>query len=92
MQRNLQVDDIIIVKEESLSRNHWKLGRVDKTYPNDNGLIGKVRVVFATDSLDDSGRPTKSVVHLERPVQKVILLLSRNQVADQGIPTKEPQR
>lgn len=46
---------------------------VDKTYPNDDGLISKVRVVIATDSLDDSGRPTKPVVHLERPVQKVIL-------------------
>lgn len=57
VQRNLQVDDIIIVKDESLPRNRWKLGRVDETYPNDDGLIRKVRVVIATDSLDDSGRP-----------------------------------
>ena len=71
MQRNLQVDDIVIIKDESLPRNRWKLGRVDETYPNDDGLIRKVRVVIATDSLDDSGRPTKPVVHLERPVQKV---------------------
>lgn len=55
---------------------------MDETYPNDDGLIRKVRVVIATDSLDDSGRPTKPVVHLERPVQKVILLLPRDQVAD----------
>ena len=92
VQRNLQVDDIVIVKHESLPRNCWKLGPVDETYPNDDGLIRKVRVVIATDSLDDSGRPTKPVVHLERPVQKVILLLPRDRVADQGIPTKEPQR
>ena len=57
VQRNLQVDDIVIVKDESLPRNRWKLGRVDETYPNDDGLIRKVRVVIATDSLDDSGRP-----------------------------------
>ena len=92
VQRNLQVDDIVIIKDESLPRNRWKLGRVDETYPNDDGLIRKVRVVIATDSLDDSGRPTKPVVHLERPVQKVILLLPRDRVADQGIYTKEPQR
>lgn len=92
VQRNLQVDDIVIMKDESLPRNHWKLGRVDETYPNDDGLIRKVRVVIATDSLDDSSRPTKPVVHLERPVQKVILLLPRDRVADQGIYTKEPQR
>ena len=65
---------------------------MDEMYPNDDGLIRKVRVVIATDSLDDSGRPTTPVVHLKRPVQKVILLLPRDQVADQGIPTKEPQR
>ena len=65
---------------------------MDETYPNNDGLIRKVRVVIATDSLDDSGRPTTPVVHLKRPVQKVILLLPRDQVADQGIPTKEPQR
>ena len=78
--------------DESLPRNRWKLARVHETFPNDDGLVRKVKMAIATESLDDSGRPTKPIVFLERPVQKVILLLPSDRVEDQGIPTKEPQR
>ena len=91
VRRNLQVNDVVIVMDESLPRNHWKLARVHETFPNDDGLVRKVKMAIATESLDDSGRPTKPIVFLERPVQKVILLLPSDRVEDQGIPTKEPQ-
>ena len=91
VRRNLQVNDVVIVMDESLPRNRWKLARVHETFPNDDGLVRKVKMAIATESLDDSGRPTKPTVYLERPVQKVVLVLPSDQVADQGIPTKEPQ-
>ena len=91
VRRNLQVNDVVIVMDESLPRNRWKLARVHETFPNDDGLVRKVKMAITTESLDDSGRPTKPIVFLERPVQKVILLLPSDRVEDQGIPTKEPQ-
>ena len=86
------MNDVMIVMDESLPRNHWKLARVHETFPNNDGLVGKVKMAIATESLDDSGRLGKLIVYLERPVQKLILLLPSDRVEDQGIPTKEPQR
>ena len=90
VKRNLQVDDVVIVKDDSLPRNRWKLARVSETYPDNDGLVRKVRIVVATDALDDLGRPTKAAVYLERPVQKLVLLFPTDQVADRGIPSEEP--
>ena len=92
VRRNLQVNDIVIVMDENLPRNRWKLARVQEAFPSDDGLVRKVKMAIATESLDDSGRPTKPIVYLERPVQKLILLLPSDRVGDQGIPTEEPQR
>ncbi|KAK3724031.1 hypothetical protein QZH41_007681 [Actinostola sp. cb2023] len=39
--RNIQVDDVVIVKEEGLPRNKWLLARVTETYPNDDGKVRK---------------------------------------------------
>ena len=39
--RNLQVDDIVIMKDEEVLRNLWKLGR------DDDGLVRKVQVRVA---------------------------------------------
>ena len=34
--RNLQVDDIVIIKDDNPPRNCWKLALVEETYPDDN--------------------------------------------------------
>ena len=91
VRRNLQ-DDIVIIMDENLPRNRWKLARVQEAFPSDDGLVRKVKMAIATESLEDSGRPTKPIVFLESSVQKLILLLPSDRVADQLIPTKEPQR
>ncbi|KAK3748971.1 hypothetical protein QZH41_006839 [Actinostola sp. cb2023] len=39
--RNMKIDDIVIIKEESQPRNRWQLARVADTYPGDDGLVRK---------------------------------------------------
>ena len=78
--------------DENLPRNRWRFPRVQEVFPSDDGVVRKVKMAIATESLEDSGRPTEPVVYLERSVQKLILLLPSYRVADQRIPTKEPQR
>ena len=72
--RNLQVGDVVIVKDDSAPRNLWKLAHVDQTYPDDDGLVSKVHIAVADDSLDNERRRTRAVAFLERPIQKLILL------------------
>ena len=85
--RNLHVGDIVIIKDDNLPRNRWKLALVEETYPDDDGLVRKVRLKIADRNLDKNGRPTGPATRLCRPVQKLILLLSREEYEDRGIPT-----
>ncbi|XP_068756137.1 uncharacterized protein [Montipora capricornis] len=70
--KNLSVGDIVILQDESTSRNCWKLARVDKVYPSEDGLARKVKVGVGTDILDSRDKRVKLLVYLERPVHKLI--------------------
>lgn len=63
--RNLQVNDTVIIVDESLPRNCWLLGRVIKTSPGSDGLVRTVEV------------KTKNGVFL-RPVHKICIVESIN--------------
>ena len=45
--RNLQVDDIVVVMDDNLPRNCWRISRVEETYLDANGLVRKVRIKIA---------------------------------------------
>ena len=51
--KNLQVEDVVIVKDADMLRNRWKLARVAETYPKDDGLVRKVKLAMADSTLDD---------------------------------------
>ncbi|XP_041675346.1 uncharacterized protein LOC121530393 [Drosophila eugracilis] len=40
--RNLRVEDMVVIKEDNLPSNEWRLGRIDAVYP---GSDGHVRVI-----------------------------------------------
>ncbi|XP_047473555.1 uncharacterized protein LOC125028204 [Penaeus chinensis] len=73
--KNVKVNDIVIVKEQNLPRNSWKLGCVSDVMPSKDGLVRKARITMADSSLDAFGRRTKAVFNLERPIHKLILLV-----------------
>jgi len=84
--RNLQVDDIVVVIDDNSPRNCWRIARVEETYPDDDGLVRKVRIKIADRNLDENGRPAGPLTSLCRPVQKLILLLPHEEREDRGIP------
>ena len=67
---NLQVGDVVIVKDIDTPRNRWKLARIVETYPENDGLVRKVKVALADSILDDKGSRKRSISYLDRPVQK----------------------
>ena len=60
-QRNLSVGDIVLVVDDTCSRNAWPLGRIIETLPNSDGCVRRVKV------------KTKSGI-LMRPIDKCVLL------------------
>ena len=86
--RNLRVDDAVIIKDDNLPRNSWQLGRVDETVLDDDGHVRKVRVAIGDRSLNAKGKRVKQIAYLERPIQKLVLLLEDS--GEPEIPVEEP--
>lgn len=57
-QQDLHTNDLVVVKEDNLPQNEWRLGRVLKTYP---GSDGRVRVA---DIRTERGCITRPIVKL----------------------------
>ena len=84
--RNLKVGDVVLVKNDNLPRNQWKLARVEETLPSDDGFVRKVILAIGTATFDKCGRRTQEVQYLERPIHKLVLI----QPQDREFPTEEP--
>ena len=73
--RNIKTGDIVLLKDDEVSRLEWPMGIVLKANPDKDGLVRKITIRVGTSQLDQSGKPVKKVSELDRPVQKVVLLL-----------------
>lgn len=78
--KNIEVGDIVILKDDSVPRNCWKLAHVETTYPDADGYVRKVKVAVADQSQDVKGKRTGATVsYLERPIHGLILLMSHKE-------------
>ncbi|XP_026054611.1 uncharacterized protein LOC113040501 [Carassius auratus] len=75
VKRNLQVGDIVMEKIDDLPRNEWRLARVTETTTDKDGLVRRVKVCLGDRNLETDGRRLNKLSVIERPVQKLILLL-----------------
>ena len=56
----------MILKDDNIPRNCWKLARVAETYPDEDSLLRKVKVVVANQSGDSDGSRLKVTPNLGR--------------------------
>ena len=80
--RDLAINDVVIVKDDNLPRNCWQLARVSRTDVAKDGHVRTVQVVLGDPALTADGRRTRPLRYLERPVQKLILLLPSSTVPE----------
>jgi len=83
--RNLAVGDIVISKESEGARNKWTLGRVVQVYPSEDGFVRKVKLLMADGNLDDRGKRQSPPSYLERPIHKIVLLLTADEVVEDDV-------
>ncbi|XP_022777858.1 uncharacterized protein LOC111319323 [Stylophora pistillata] len=76
--RDMCVDDIVILKEDNVPRNRWQLARVAAVHHGLDGRVRTVRLALADACLDDRGTRTSAVKFLERPIQKLVLLMPKD--------------
>jgi len=73
--RNVSVGDVVMIKEDNIPRNEWKLAKVVVANEDDDGLVRKVRIQMGQRDLGKKGERLKQVSFLERPVQKLVVLV-----------------
>ncbi len=75
VRRNVKVGDVVIIKEADAPRNTWNLARVIEALQSDDGLVRKVKLQMSNPALDNCGRRTNKLSVIERPVQKLVVIL-----------------
>ena len=74
--KNLQVNDVVIVKEDDMPRNQWRVCRVVEALPDEDGLVRKVSLEVGSQNLTSDGKRDRPLSTLERPIHKLVLLTS----------------
>ena len=80
--RDLQSGDIVILTEDNVPSNKWKLARVEETFPCVDGMVRKVKLAIGDTELDRKGKRVHPQTYLERPVHKLILLMENPENTD----------
>lgn len=76
--KNLQVNDVVIVKDNDTPRNQWKLCRVIEAQADQDGLVRKVMLDVGSPNLTSDGKRNQPLSTLERPIHKLVLLMSQD--------------
>ncbi|KAK0142370.1 hypothetical protein N1851_019891 [Merluccius polli] len=76
--RNVKIGDIVILKEEEIPRNEWRLGRVLDVCEDADGLVRKATVQMGNRKLGNEGQRLTSLSIFERPIHKLVVLVESN--------------
>lgn len=63
---NLQVGDLVLMKDQQVQRNAWPMGLVSKIFPSEDGKVRKVGVTISRQA------DSKTFI---RPISEVVLIL-----------------
>ena len=74
--KNLQVNDVVIIKEDDVPRNQWRVCRVVEALPDEDGLVRIVKLEVGNRNLALSGKRSQPLATLERPIHKLVLPMS----------------
>nr|XP_020470233.1 uncharacterized protein LOC109968359 [Monopterus albus] len=80
--RNVKAGDVVIVKEEGIPRNEWKLGRVLDVCTDEDGLVRKATIQTGNRELAKEGQQHTNHSILQRPIHKLVVLVENNKNGD----------
>ena len=69
----------MILKDENVCRNEWKVARIEEVYKDSDTHVRTVKLFIGDKQLCKNGRRLHSPSFLTRPIQKLVLLLESEQ-------------
>ena len=85
------VHDIVIIKDDNVPRSFWLLAHVCVVNRSSDGRVRTVKLAPANTCLDREGRRVHEVKFLERPVQKLVLLMSKDDYESESRGVSQPR-
>ena len=73
--RNAKVNDIVLLQDDAMPRNQWKMARVVEVFLGADGKVRRLKLLLSDTTLDTKGTRTTKPVYLERAIHKTVLLL-----------------
>ncbi len=70
---------MVLLKEESIARNQWRTARVEETYPDEDGLVRRVKIVVS-DQLSEKGSENAASIGFETTL--LIVLMKSQEIED----------
>ena len=77
-QRNVKILDVVLLKEDDLLRNRWKLGRVVGVISSIDDHVRRVKLIIGDSYLSKDGKRSKDLHILERPVHNLVMIFEHN--------------
>jgi hypothetical protein len=65
--RAARINDIVILQDDIVPRNQWKLANVTEVYPGQDGRVRRFKLLISYSTLDERGKRITKLTYLERP-------------------------
>jgi hypothetical protein len=88
--RTARINDIVILRDDIVPRNQWKLANVTEVYPGQDGRVRRFKLLISASTLDERGKHITKPAYLERPVHKTVTLLEADQETCRPLSQKSP--
>lgn len=75
---NIEVGDIVLIKDIDKPRNRWPMARVQETIEGSDKYVRKVKLRLASH-IDNKGKRHGPVNVLDRPIHKLIVLVKASE-------------
>ena len=79
---NFKIGDVVVVYKTNVSRNHWSTARTIDVNSDKKGLVRSVLLRMGERLASENSKR-----ELERPIDKIVLILGSDEVR---FPTKKP--
>ena len=88
--KNLQVNDVLIIKDDDTPWNQWKVCHVIKALPDKDGLVSKVKLEVGSWYLPFNRKKIRHCQLWKDQSSSWCYYRRHKMTKDQGIPVKEP--
>lgn len=74
----MKIGDIVIMKEEGLPRNEWRLGKVINAFEDGDGLVHKATIQLGDRKVGQKNSLLHNPSIVECPIHKLVLLVENS--------------